>query len=106
MTDYKVISMIIVIAIVTFSLRAIPFVIFKNNNSPEYINYLGKYLPFSIMAMLVVYCLKDIDILHKPFGIKEIIASLVVIILHKYKRNTLLSIVVSTIVYMLLVNLF
>ena len=98
------ILLIIVIACVTFLTRLLPFIAFFNQESPL-IEYLGKVLPYSIMAMLVVYCLKDIDLLGRFHGISEIIAVLTVIILHVYKRNTLLSIAAGTIIYMLCVQI-
>jgi len=96
--------LIFVIAVVTFLTRAIPFFAFSHKKSPL-IEYLGKVLPYSIMAMLVVYCLKDINFLSQFHGASEIIAVLSVILLHIYKRNTLISIVGGTIIYMICVQL-
>lgn len=97
------IILIIVIAIVTFLTRVLPFIAFSNKENPI-IEYLGKVLPYSIMAMLVVYCLKDIDFFSTFHGASEIIAVITVVLLHIYKRNTLLSIVAGTVVYMLCVQ--
>lgn len=96
--------LILIIAFVTFLTRVIPFIALSNKKSPL-IEYLGKVLPFCIMAMLVIYCLKDIDFLSGYHGISEIIAVMTVIILHIYKRNTLLSIIAGTIVYMICVQM-
>ncbi len=106
MTDTKILLMIAISSLVTFMLRFLPFMIFKGKQTPAVIQYLGEVLPYSIMAMLVVYCLKDIDLLHSPFGAKEIIASVLTATSYLYKRNTLLSVVGGTIVYMLLIQLF
>ncbi len=106
MADKTIILMIAISSIVTFLLRFLPFMIFKGKQTPVVIQYLGEVLPYSIMAMLVVYCLKDIDLLHSPFGAKEIIASLITAVSYLYKRNTLLSVVGGTIIYMLLIQLF
>ena len=57
------------------------------------------------MAMLVVYCLKSVNLMAAPFGIPELIGVLVVVLLHIWKRNTLLSIAVGTACYMLLVQI-
>lgn len=92
-----------VIALVTLMTRALPFIAFSNKKNPI-IEYLGQVLPYSIMAMLVVYCLKDINLLSQFHGLSEIISVLVVIVLHVYKRNTLLSIIGGTIVYMICVQ--
>lgn len=107
MNDYYTILIIITISLVTMLTRFLPFLIFnKQEKLPEIISYLGKVLPTAIMAMLVVYCLKDVKITVFPYGLKELIAVVVVALLHIYKRNTLLSITCGTICYMLLVQLF
>ncbi len=93
-------------SLVTFMLRFLPFMIFKGKETPKVVQYLGEVLPYSIMAMLVVYCLKDIDLFHSPFGAKEIIASFITAASYLYKRNTLLSVVGGTIIYMVLIQLF
>ncbi|MBC8587779.1 AzlD domain-containing protein [Tissierellaceae bacterium BX21] len=93
-------------ALVTMILRFLPFMIFRDRETPEYINFLGKYLPYSIMGMLVVYCLKDVSITSSPFGIPELISVVLVAVLHFWKRNTLVSIVSGTVCYMLLIQVF
>lgn len=95
-----------IMTVVTYLLRAVPFLIFQDRKTPAYIEYLGKYLPYAIMGMLVVYCLKGVSFVSMPFGIPEVIAVLVVVGLHVWKRNTLLSIVSGTICYMILIHLF
>lgn len=96
---------ILVMAIVTLLLRVLPFLIFGKKKSPPFIEYLGKYLPYAIMGMLVIYCLKDVRPLAYPYGLPELIAVSTVALLHIWKRNTLLSILGGTISYMLLVQL-
>lgn len=98
-------TMILVIALVTIALRFIPFIIFNGRKpAPKFITYLGNVLPYSIMAMLVVYCLKNVSLLEKPFGIPEIISVIFVAGLHIWKRNTLFSIICGTICYMILIQ--
>ena len=100
------ILLISVVALVTIGLRFLPFLIFgENRRTPPIIAYLGKVLPFAIMGMLVVYCLKDVRLTAAPFGIPELIGCAIVAGLHAWKRSTLLSIGAGTIVYMLLVQL-
>ena len=99
------ILIIAIVAIITILLRFIPFLVFNGKKeSPKVIAYLSNVLPFAIMAMLVIYCLKDISIIAFPFGLPEIIASVIVILLHLWRKNTLLSISVGTIIYMLLIQ--
>ena len=96
--------LIAVMAGVTILLRFMPFLLFSKS-TPKPIEYLGEVLPYSIIAMLVVYCLKDIDFLGTTHGIPEIISVLLVVIIHKWKHNTMLSILCGTACYMLLVQI-
>ena len=98
--------MIVVAVLVTAATRFIPFLIFrKKESTPAVITYLGQVLPCAIIGMLVVYCLKDIQFLTAPFGVPELIGCAIVAVLHVWKRNSLLSIGVGTVCYMLLVQL-
>lgn len=106
MTDLHAALTVAVAALVTAGLRFLPFLIFgENRQTPPLITYLGQVLPFAIMGMLVVYCLKDVTLTAAPFGIPEAIGCAVVALLHIWKRNTLLSIGAGTVCYMLLVQL-
>ena len=97
--------MLAVITLVTMATRFLPFLIFREDRkTPEIIVYLGKVLPCAIMGMLVVYCLKDVSFCAAPYGIPEAIGCLLVAVLHIWKRNTLLSIGVGTVCYMLMVQ--
>ncbi len=99
------ILLIVVIALVTIALRFLPFIIFnEKRKTPKYIEYLSRVLPFAIMGMLVIYCLRNTSFIAYPYGIPEIIACLVVVVLHILKSNTLLSIISGTVCYMLLVQ--
>lgn len=105
MPDLHAALMIAVIALVTAALRFLPFLIFgENRKTPPLISYLGQVLPYAIMGMLVVYCLKGVSLTAAPFGIPEILGCAVVTLLHIWKRNTLLSIGAGTVCYMLLVQ--
>lgn len=107
MPDLKHSALIVaVIAAVTILLRFIPFLVFGGKRkTPEIITYLGKVLPYAIMGMLVVFCLKNVTPLEYPHGIPELIACAVVVGLHVWKRNTLLSIIGGTACYMVLIQL-
>ena len=91
------IEIIAVAAIVTFIIRAIPFVAFGGKREvPITVTYLGKVLPPAIMVILVIYCIKGIHLLSGSHGIPELLSIAVVTALHVWKRNTLLSIAVGT----------
>lgn len=105
MNNLHAIATIAIAAVMTAALRFLPFLIFgESRKTPAIVSYLGRILPFAIMGMLVVYCLKDISVHCAPFGIPEAIGGAVVAGLHIWKRNTLLSIGGGTLCYMLLVQ--
>ena len=93
-----------VIAVVTWALRAFPFLLFGNRPLPKVIRYLGKALPPAIMTVLVIYCLRDISFSQSPFGIPELAACALVVILQAVRRNMYLSIIAGTVCYMVLIR--
>lgn len=106
MNDTLVALTIGVSAVVTALLRFLPFVFIRvDRETPKIITYFGKYLPYSVMAMLVVYCLRAFSITAYPFGLPELIGVVAVVLLHIWRRNTLISIAGGTALYMLLIRL-
>lgn len=103
-TETYLLISIAIMALVTVVLRFLPFLVFKGRNTPKWITYLGKVLPFAIMGMLVVFCLKNVSFVSYPYGIPEILSCIVAAVIHIWKKNTLLSIVCSTACYMVLVQ--
>ena len=102
---WRSLVIILLVALTTLATRAIPFILFPEGKEiPKAVQYLGKVLPPAVIGMLVVYCFKSMDITSAPFGIPEIIAGVVVALLHVWKRNNLLSIGVGTVLYMSLVQ--
>ena len=99
-------ALVAVMAAVTILLRFLPFLIFRADRPiPPYIVYLGHVLPPAIIGMLVVYCLKDTAVTAAPHALPELIAALSVVALQVWKRNSLVSILSGTVLYMLLVQL-
>lgn len=100
------IALISVVTLCTILTRAIPFVIFGGKRKvPEFIQYLGKVLPPAIMATLVVYCLKGVELTAGNHGLPELTAAAVVAVLHIWKQNILLTVGLGTVCYMILVQL-
>jgi len=90
----------------TMLTRFLPFILFPAGKpTPKFIRYLGKALPGAVFGMLVVYCLKNVNLLGGSHGLPELIAIAIVVGLHLWKRQMLLSIAGGTISYMLLVQL-
>lgn len=88
----------------TMATRFLPFLVFpKSKTPPKFVQYLGKVLPCAAIGLLVVYCFKDVAS-SGTYGIPEILSVLLIIVLHKWKKNTLLSIGGGTALYMLLVQ--
>lgn len=105
MSNVHSVLLIVVISVVTMLLRFLPLWIFGNGQqTPMVIQYLGKVLPYAIMGMLVVFCLKGVSLVTAPHGLPELIACGTVVGLHIWKRNTAVSIVGGTVVYMVLVQ--
>lgn len=90
----------------TMATRFLPFLLFRSDKpTPKYMQYLGKMLPGAIFAMLVVYCLRNVNVTVFSWGLPELIAGGVTVALHLWQRKMLLSIAAGTVVYMLLVQL-
>ena len=90
----------------TLLTRFLPFIVFsEKKKTPKFIEYLGKALPAAIFALLVVYCLKNVDVTAGSHGIPEFISVAAVTVLHLWKRKILLSMAGGTLCYMLLVQL-
>ena len=88
---------------ITAFLRFLPFMAL-GRKSPEFILYLGRVLPPAVMSMLTVYCLRWTEILTGSHGIPEASACIIVVILHVWKRNTLISITAGTVIYMVMIQ--
>lgn len=99
-------SLILIAAIagVTALLRFLPFLVFRKD-PPKVVLYLGEVFPYAIMGMLVVYCLKNVSFVSGSHGIPEGISVFLVVLLHRWKHNTLLSIAAGTACYMALLQL-
>ena len=94
------------VALATQITRWTPFLVFSGGRRlPRVVEDLGRLLPPAMMGRLVVYSLRNTDLLTGSHGLPEAIAVAVTAGLHLWKRSTLLSILAGTAVYMLLVQL-
>ncbi len=95
---------IIVVVIGTMLTRFLPFLIFPEKRTPpKYVTYLGTVLPYAAIGLLVVYCLKDV-VKSSYHGLPELLSIIAIVLIHKWKHNTLLSIGIGTAFYMVLVQ--
>lgn len=102
-TGYAI-AIILIMSVITFGLRATPFLLFRKGTAPKVITYLGNALPPAVIGMLIVYCLRNVPFQDAPHGAPEGIAILAVALLHLWKGNTMLSILGGTVLYMVLVQ--
>ncbi len=104
-TTPQLIIFFIIVSLGTLLTRALPFLLFPENKPiPKYMKYLADILPFTIIGMLVIYCLKDISLLKSPYALPEAVSILAIVLLHLWKKNTLLSIGGGALIYMVLVQ--
>lgn len=104
MTAVGSIAIIAVAAVCTFCTRLVPFALFGGKREvPRIVLFLGNVLPPAIIATLIIYCLKGVNLLQFPSGIPELL-SIALVVLHLWKRNTLLSVGAGTICYMILIQ--
>ena len=99
------ILLVAVMAVVTAAIRFLPFVLFSSSRRPPgIIERLTRLLPAAVMGMLIVYCLRNTDFLAGSHGLPEAAACAAVVISYVRKRNTLLSILLGTVLYMVMLQ--
>lgn len=98
-------ALIATMAVVTFLTRASSFLLFdRNNHPPQLVLYLGRVLPPAVMAMLIIYCLRSTSFAQCASWVPAAVSCVVVVLLHLWKHNDLLSIFGGTVLYMVLVQ--
>ena len=97
---------ILMVVLATMLTRFLPFILFPaDKKTPDFIQYLGKTLPYAAVGLLVIYCIKDVSFTSYPFGLYEFVSIFVVAILHIWKRNMFISIAGGSILYMFFVQM-
>lgn len=105
LTPFQTIIMILAVALGTQLTRWLPFLVFPEGKAiPPVVTYLGKVLPAAAMGLLVIYCLRNTPLTGPSHGIPEIASVAAVVLLHLWRKNTLLSILGGTLAYMFLVQ--
>ena len=104
MTEKQIIISIVIISLVTIAIRFLPFILFQGRKTPAWLEKLGKSLPYAVMGMLVVYCLKGVSFSETSGYLPALIATLAVSLSYIWKKNTLLSIILGMVLYMILVQ--
>lgn len=104
MTLTQQIITVVCMALAVMTTRFLPFALFQGRKTPKVIQYLGTVLPAAVFGLLVVYCLKNVDVISGNHGLPELIAITATVLLHVWRRQMMLSIAGGTIIYMLLVQ--
>lgn len=105
MTNKELLITAFIIAFATLIIRFAPFMIIRKSIAErKYMKFLGDMMPYSMIALLVIYCLKDVNLIKYPYGIPELISIIAIVGLHILKRNVLISIGAGTIIYMFLIQ--
>ncbi|MBF1192404.1 MAG: AzlD domain-containing protein [Fusobacterium periodonticum] len=86
--------------------RLLPFIIFANGKLPKLVKFYEKYLPYSLMAILFCYCFASVKFSVYPHGFPEVISLIVIILLHIWKKNVMLSLFLGTVVFLILSRVF
>lgn len=93
------------VSVGTVSMRFLPYIIFPaGKETPKFVKYLGKVLPGAVFGMLLVYCFKGVDVLSGSHGLPELIALVVTVAVHLWRKQMTISMAVGTITYMLLIR--
>lgn len=105
LTVKQVIIAILLSSLVIFLTRLLPFLLFSKKNPPRIIKFIEKYVPQMIIAVLVVYCFKDVEFAQSPYGLHFLISCAVVVVLHLTLKNSMISILGGTVLFIILSRL-
>jgi len=106
MTGGQTAITVAIMAAATMLTRFLPFIMFPEGKKvPSIVSYLGRSLPYAAIGMLVVYCLKDVVIKPLIGSMPEIISVVLVILIHSWRKNTILSVLCGTACYMIVMKL-
>ena len=99
------IVIVVVVAALVFASRAFPFVLFGGGKTPPgLVRYLGNTLPPTVMILLIIYCIRNIDFFVYPYGIPAFAAMALTFLLYKFTKINLIAIVLGTALFMVLLR--
>ncbi len=104
MDSPRMLAAIAAMTAATLATRALPFLLFRNRTPPPFVPFLAKYGPPAILTILALYCFKDVEWPAAPHGLPDLAAAGFTVLLHLWRRSTLLSIVGGTALYMVLLR--
>ena len=106
LNNKQVLIAVFISALVILLTRLLPFVLFSRKNPPSIIKFIEKYIPQMIIAVLAVYCFKDVHFCEKPYGLPFLISCVAVVILHLSAKNSMVSILGGTVLFIILSRVF
>ncbi len=106
LSNKQVLIAVFISALVILLTRLLPFVLFSRKNPPSIIKFIEKYIPQMIIAVLAVYCFKDVQFCEKPYGLPFLISCVAVVILHLSAKNSMVSILGGTVLFIILSRVF
>lgn len=92
-------------AVTIFGERLFPFAIFSKREPPKLIRFIEKYIPSMIIAMLIIYSLKDAEFTQAPYGLPYIAGIAAAAGLHLTLKNPMISVFGSTALFMILTRI-
>lgn len=106
MSTIQLFLTITIITLATMSTRFLPFLLFPSGKKkPDFIQFLGEVLPYAMMSLLVVYCLRNVQFTSYATWLPELLSIIFIVLLHTWKKNTLISVAGGTILYMFLIQM-
>ncbi|TLD83197.1 AzlD domain-containing protein [Helicobacter sp. MIT 11-5569] len=105
LSDWYILGAIIAATIGTALTRFLPFFVLKNKVNTPLLQYLQATMPLLIMTLLVFFTLKDVE-WSAHYGIYEIGGIACVVVCFLLTKNTILSMFVGMIIYMVALNYF
>ncbi len=102
--DTTMLSVVVTISVVTFALRAAPFVAMERIANSEFLKYLGARMPVGVMVILVAFTIKDENFFEYPYGLPYVLPATLTIALYIKLRNPLVAILAGLLMHMLIVN--
>jgi branched-subunit amino acid transport protein AzlD len=93
-----------------FLMRALPFILFAKTKPPKFLYFIENYIPPLILSILLIYSIKETTIIIPSANLitnylPSLLCITIAILLHLYKKNAMISIFASTIIYMVLIRI-
>lgn len=89
---------------ITVALRALPFLAMRTLKENHYLAFLGRVMPVGVMALLVAYTFRNLDVTTAPWGLPELGLAALAAVLYWRTRALLVSLALPLVVYIVLAS--